>query len=365
MEHMLFKGTSTRTARQIAEGFDQIGGQVNAFTSKELTCFYAKVLDQHFPTSLELLADMFFHSTFDKQEIEKEKKVVVEEIRMVEDTPDDLVHDLLSEVSFRHHSIGYPVIGTIDNVESFSREQLLDYKRQYYHPQNIVIALAGNLPNDYVKQIEHFFAHHQGKAHQRDVSPALFTPQVITKEKATEQSHLCIGFEGLSVQDTNIYSLILLNNILGGNMSSRLFQEVREERGLAYSVFSYHSAHRHTGLFAIYAGTKHGQEQEVCSVVQDVLHQVVEKGIRSDELSKAQEQLKGSMMLGLESTNNRMSRLGRNELLIQKHLTLDEIIDEVEKINIDELNTLAQRLFYSPMSLVCISPTGVLPNLMK
>jgi predicted Zn-dependent peptidase len=174
---------------------------------------------------------------------------------------------------------------------------------------------------------------------------------------------LCIGFEGVSVKDTQLYPVILLNNILGGNMSSRLFQEVREERGLAYSVFSYHSSHRSTGLFAIYAGTKHGQEQEVCNVIGDVLGQVVEQGVSSLELKKAQEQLKGSMMLGLESTNNRMSRLGRNELLLQKHLSLDEIIGQVEQVTLDSVNFMAKRMFQSAKSLVIISPDGKLPTI--
>jgi predicted Zn-dependent peptidase len=363
MEHMLFKGTTTRTARQIAEGFDQFGGQVNAFTSKELTCYYAKVLDQHFSMSLDLLADMFFNSTFDEQEMEKEKKVVLEEISMVEDTPDDLIHDMLSEISFSTHPLGYPVIGTAENVSSFSREQLLKYREHHYNPNNVVIALAGNLPDDFMPQIEKYFSQYQGKALQRDGDTPIFTPQLIAKQKTTEQSHLCIGFEGVSVKDTQLYPVILLNNILGGNMSSRLFQEVREERGLAYSVFSYHSSHRSTGLFAIYAGTKHGQEQEVCNVIGDVLGQVVEQGVSSLELKKAQEQLKGSMMLGLESTNNRMSRLGRNELLLQKHLSLDEIIGQVEQVTLDSVNFMAKRMFQSAKSLVIISPDGKLPTI--
>ncbi|MCH5586261.1 insulinase family protein [Shimazuella sp. AN120528] len=361
MEHMLFKGTTTRTAKQIAEGFDQFGGQVNAFTSKEVTCYYAKVLDQHFEMSLDLLADMFFHSTFDEQEMEKEKKVVLEEIAMVEDTPDDLIHDLLSEISFSTHPLGNPVIGTKENVSSFTRDQLIAYREQYYNPHNVVIALAGNLPDDFILQVEKYFSHHRGESVASDSSFPAFTPQVIAKQKTTEQSHLCIGFQGLSVKDAQIYPLILLNNILGGNMSSRLFQEVREARGLAYSVYSYHSSHRHNGLFAIYAGTKHGQEQEVCNVIADVLHQVTVQGVLEEELRKAQEQLKGSMMLGLESTNNRMSRLGRNELLLEKHLTLDEIIAQVEQVTLDSVNKLANKIFHSEKSLAIISPDGKLP----
>jgi predicted Zn-dependent peptidase len=362
MEHMLFKGTTTRTARQIAEGFDQFGGQVNAFTSKEVTCYYAKVLDQHFSMSLELLADMFFHSTFDEQEIEKEKRVVLEEIAMVEDTPDDFIHDVLSEISFSTHPLGYPVIGTMDNVSSFTRDQLLDYKDVYYNPHNVVIALAGNLPSDFLEQIDQYFSRYQGQQAPKDSSTPVFTSNVIAKQKTTEQSHICMGLRGLSVKDENIYSLILLNNILGGNMSSRLFQEVREERGLAYSVYSYHSSHRQNGLFAIYAGTKHGQEQEVCDVISDVLDRIAHQGVYHQELKKAQEQLKGSMMLGLESTNNRMSRLGRNELLLERHMTLDEIIRQVEQVSLEEVNQLANNIFQSPKSFVLFSPDGKLPN---
>lgn len=362
IEHMLFKGTKSRTARQLAEAFDEIGGHVNAFTSKEVTCYYAKVLDQHFSIALEVLADMFYGSVFDEQEIEKEKKVIVEEIRMVEDTPDDLVHDLLSEASMANHSLGFPVLGTVETVESFTREDLIQYKKQMYHPHRIVIALAGNLPDDFISLIEHYFNSAEAEPLIETREKPLFTSQVKVKEKFTEQTHLCIGMPGLAMKDSRIYTLILLNNILGGNMSSRLFQEIREERGLAYSVYSYHSAHRDTGLFAVYAGTKHGQEDEVVTCVFEILDDVCRKGIAPSELKKAKEQLKGSMMLGLESTNNRMSRLGRNELLLERHWSLDEIIEDVERITLDDVNELARTIFSQPMSLALISPDGKVPK---
>lgn len=362
IEHMLFKGTKTRTARQLAEAFDEIGGHVNAFTSKEVTCYYAKVLDQHFSIALEVLADMFFDSVFDEQEIEKEKKVVIEEIRMVEDTPDDLVHDLLSEASMANHPLGLPVLGTVDSVESFTRDDLLEYKNKMYHPHRIVIALAGNLPDDFITQIEQYFNYAEVEDVVEIREAPVFTSQVKVKEKSTEQTHLCLGLPGLSMKDVRIYTLILLNNILGGNMSSRLFQEIREERGLAYSVYSYHSAHRDSGIFAIYAGTKHGQEDEVVTCIRQILNDICQKGVQASELNKAKEQLKGSMMLGLESTNNRMSRLGRNELLLERHWSLDEIIEEVERITLDEVNELAQMLFSQPMSLALISPDGKVPT---
>jgi predicted Zn-dependent peptidase len=361
IEHMLFKGTKTRTAKQLAEAFDAIGGHVNAFTSKEMTCYYGKVLDQHFSTALEILSDMFFESVFAEAEIEKEKKVIIEEIRMVEDTPDDLVHDLLAEASLGNHSLGYQVLGNVETVQSFTRDDIIRYKERYYAPQNIVIAVAGTLPDDYDEQIAAAFANHKGNPLSETLCVPRFTPDVKVKQKPTEQTHLCIGLPGLSVGDPRIYTLVLLNNILGGNMSSRLFQEIREERGLAYSVYSYHSAHRDGGVFAIYAGTKHGQEDEVCECIHQTLEEVSQKGLTQAELNKAKEQLKSSLMLGLESTNNRMSRLGRNELLLGRHLTLDEIVESVEKITLDEVNEMAREIFSSPMSLALISPNGKIP----
>jgi predicted Zn-dependent peptidase len=362
IEHMMFKGTKTRTAKQVAESFDAIGGHVNAFTSKEITCYYAKVLDEHFLTALDVLSDMFFESVFDEGEIEKEKKVVLEEIYMVEDTPDDLVHDMLSEVSSGGHPLGYPVLGNAETVTSFRREDLFRYKNQFYVPSNVVVAIAGNLPDDYKERVEEAFSGHQGGMPVRSREVPVFTPDVKVKQKETEQTHLCIGLPGLAVGDDDFYTLVLLNNVLGGNMSSRLFQEIREERGLAYSVFSYHSAHRDTGLFAIYAGTKHGQENEVVEYIYQILDDLKTKGLTTDELHKAKEQLKGSLMLGLESTNNRMSRLGRNELLLNRQFTLDEIIKKVDKITLDGVNRLARKIFSSPMSLALISPDGKIPS---
>ncbi len=365
LEHMLFKGTKKRTARQLAEAFDEIGGQVNAFTSKEITCYYAKVLDDHFAVALEILADMFLESVFHETEIEKEKKVIVEEIRMVEDTPDDLVHDCLAEVSFGKSALGFPVIGTVENVQHFSREDLITYRNHRYHPKNVVIALAGNLPDNFLQLVESFFQAY-GTEHDEAKEPApFFTPNIKIKQKPTEQTHVCLGLPGLPINDPRIYQVILLNTILGGNMSSRLFQKIREEKSLAYSVFSYHSSYQKTGLFAIYAGTAHGQENELISSIQEILQQVQQRGLSPKELKKAKEQLKANLMLGLESTNNRMSRLGRNEILLEKHLSLDELVDEVNRISLDQINELARELFASPRSLAIISPNDRIPTAFK
>jgi predicted Zn-dependent peptidase len=257
------------------------------------------------------------------------------------------------------------VIGTVENVQSFTREQLFAYKNKFYYPQNTVIALAGNLPDDYVDQIASYFAYHQGEVPDEQQEKPSFTPNIRVKQKPTEQSHICMGMPGLKMGDDRIYHMILLNNILGGNMSSRLFQEVREERGLAYSVYSYHSAYRDAGLFAIYAGTAHGQEEEVLLIVDRILQDISKNGVKPSELNKAKEQLKGSMMLGLESTNNRMSRLGRNELLLGHHLTLDEILEKIEQITLEEVNQLASEIFTSERSLAIISPSGTIPSMFR
>lgn len=362
LEHMLFKGTRKRTARQLAEAFDEIGGQVNAFTSKEVTCYYAKVLDDHFATSLEILADMFLESIFRDEEIEKEKKVIVEEIRMIEDTPDDLVHDCLAEVSFEKSTLGFPVIGTVENVQRFSREDLIKYRNHHYHPKNVVIALAGNLPDNFLQLIESYFQDYGNEQQKKEDSRPVFTPNIKIKQKATEQTHVCIGLPGLSIDDPRIYQVILLNTIVGGNMSSRLFQKIREEKGLAYSVFSYHSSYQKAGLFAIYAGTAHEQVDELVANVQAILREVQQEGVSKKELTKAKEQLKSNLMLGLESTNNRMSRLGRNEILLEKHLSLDELVEQVNQITLDELNELASQLFASPCSLAIVSPNQDIPS---
>lgn len=365
LEHMAFKGTVRRTARQLAESFDEIGGQVNAFTSKEVTCYYAKVLDQHFPIALDILTDMFLHSRFDVEEIEKEKKVITEEIRMVEDTPDDIIHDLLAEASFTGHSLGFPVLGSEENVLRFSRDELLSYRQRQYQPHQVVIAIAGHLPADYLARIEEAFADFQGSKMEHEQPKAIFTPQVQVRIKETEQTHMCLGLPGLALDDERIYHLILLNNLIGGNMSSRLFQSIREERGLAYSVFSYHSAHQREGLFTIYAGTAPGQENEVLACIYDVFADLVKHGLHREELAKAKEQLKANLMLGLESTNNRMSRLGRNEILLGKQISLDEVVTMVESITLEQVNHLAKEILEVPHSFAIISSEGELPTALR
>ncbi|WP_088012913.1 M16 family metallopeptidase [Gottfriedia acidiceleris] len=362
LEHMFFKGTKTRNAKEIAESFDSIGGQVNAFTSKEYTCYYAKVLDTHADYALEVLGDMFFNSTFDEGELEKEKNVVLEEIKMYDDTPDDLVHDLLSKVMYETHPLGYPILGTEETLKSFNGDTLRQYMKDFYTPDQVVISIAGNIDESFIKRVEDLFGNYEGK--KKDVNfgiPTIHYGQ-IARKKETEQAHLCVGYRGLELGHSDLYPLIALNNILGGSMSSRLFQDVREQRGLAYSVFSYHSAYQDSGTVAIYAGTGKSQLNQLFETIQETLKVLKADGITEKELNNCKEQLKGNLMLGLESTNSRMSRNGKNELMLGNHRTLDEVIQLIDGVTIDKVNEIAKFVFTDDYAVSLVSPDGVIPS---
>ncbi|MBP2240178.1 putative Zn-dependent peptidase [Cytobacillus eiseniae] len=362
LEHMFFKGTKTRSAREIAESFDSIGGQVNAFTSKEYTCYYAKVLDTHAHFALEVLADMFFNSTFVEEELDKEKKVVYEEIKMYEDTPDDIVHDLLSKAIYENHPLGYPILGTEETLATFNGEKLKQYVHNMYTPENIVISIAGNIEESFIREVEQFFGSYEGGSREKAEGKPAFHSNQIARKKDTEQAHLCIGFDGLQVGHENMYDLIILNNILGGSMSSRLFQDVREQKGLAYSVFSYHSAFQDSGIVTLYGGTGANQLDELFGTMQDTLNKLKQEGITSKELTNCKEQLKGSLMLSLESTNSRMSRNGKNELLLGRHRSLDEIIEQIDAVTKNGVDEMANTIFTDDYSVALISPSGELPK---
>ncbi|GIN18899.1 MAG TPA: insulinase family protein [Bacillus bacterium] len=356
LEHMFFKGTATKNAKELAEAFDSIGGQVNAFTSKEYTCYYAKVLDNHSQYALETLADMFFNSTFEEEELNKEKNVVSEEIKMYEDTPDDIVHDLLNKAAFDNHPLGYPILGTEQTLSTFTGDKLRAYVEETYTPEKIVISIAGNIDESFIKEVERLFGSFERKGRRQTKSEPVFKANHVSRQKDTEQAHLCIGFEGLAIGDPDIYSLIVMNNIFGGSMSSRLFQEVREERGLAYSVFSYHSSYKDSGIVTIYGGTGANQIDDLFETITNTFGELKRDGITEKELRNSKEQLKGNLMLGLESTNSRMSRNGKNELLLKRHRTLDEIVDEIDRVSIQSVNDMANRIFADQFTLALISP---------
>lgn len=359
IEHMLFKGTERYSAKEIAEVFDGIGGNVNAFTSKEYTCYYCKVLDQHLPIAVDVLADMFFNSQLDKGELDKERNVILEEISMYDDTPDDLVHDLMSKAAYGTHSLGYSILGTESILNTLHSDDLRGYMKDHYNVNNTVIAVAGNIDESVKELLEKHFGHFGTPGVEDVIEEPAFLSDLIFHSKKTEQNHICLSLPGLSVKDDNLYAMVLFNNIVGGGMSSRLFQEIREKRGLAYSVYSYHSSHMDSGLFTIYTGTAPKQTEEVLKVTMEMMEKIIQEGISEAELRKGKEQLKGSLILSLESTGSRMNRLGKNELMLGKHYSLDELIARIENVEMDHIKSMTKQLFSQPFALAMVGNSDI------
>lgn len=357
IEHMLFKGTAKRSAKDIAEAIDAIGGQINAFTGKECTCFYTKTLDTHLDIAIDVLADMFFNSKFLSSDISTEKRVVIEEIGMYEDTPEELVHDIFSEMVWSGNPLGYPILGTEKCINKFNKKMIRQYMAQHYTPFNTVISVAGNFDEavltDTVGKV--FGSWKSTKEYNPDYSPAEYKTDKIIREKDTEQVHLCIGFQGIEHGNDKVYSLLALNNIFGGGMSSRLFQNIREEKGLVYSIYSYPSTYKNAGLFMIYAGMNPEYLQEVVDLTKKEIDLLLKSGITKDELNKSKEQLKGNFILGLESTNSRMNSIGKSELLLGKINTPEEVLRIMDNIKLEDIYEAIELVFkYEKMSISAV-----------
>ncbi|MCL4514140.1 MAG: insulinase family protein [Firmicutes bacterium] len=358
IEHLTFKGTKNRTARQIAETFDSSGGQLNAFTSKEYTCYYARILDNHFDMAVEVLGDMLLNALFSEADLEKEKSVVLEEIKMYEDTPDELVHDLLTQAILDHHPLGRNILGTVESVTGISRPDVMAYLKERYTSDNLVVAAAGNVRQDQVvKEVEKYFGGVGGQlAFSGDEIPVLRS-QTLIRQKKTEQVHLCLGMPGIRRNDPRKYALYLLDVILGGGMSSRLFQELREERALVYSTYSYHVSYQETGLFTVYAGTSPGQVDKVLALMKEEFAKVRSGAVGDEEFRRAKEQLKGSLMLSLESTTNRMSRIAKSDLFHERILSPDEVTAQIDAVTMADLNKIAGEILNEEMmTLAAIGP---------
>lgn len=340
IEHMLFKGTDKRSAAEIAESIDNIGGQLNAFTGKECTCYYAKTLDEHLDIAMDVLSDMLNNSTFTKKDIALEKKVILEEIGMYEDSPEELVHDILSETVWDGSAIGYPILGTGKSLRGINQETIKEYMKDRYTPGNMVISVAGNFDENKLEEMleTYFNCQIPGDETEHNVENVDFRPEINVREKDTEQVHICIGFEGIKNGDDALYPLLAVNNIFGGGMSSRLFQKIREKKGLVYSIYSYPTIYNDAGLFTIYAGMKPENLNEVTKLIYDEVRMMLKKGITKQEFDKSREQLKGSYILGLESTSSRMSSIGKSELLLGRIHTPEEILGKIEKITVEGMN---------------------------
>lgn len=357
IEHMMFKGTENFTAREIAERFDEIGGDLNAFTAKEYTCYYAKVLDEHLPVAIEIMADLYYRALFSDEELVKERNVVLEEIAMYRDTPDDFVHDLVVEAAYGNHPLAYPILGSERNLLLLESEHLFKHREQFYHLDHTVLSLAGNLDSRVQDWLEKAFGEVNHKGTAFETEPPLFLGGTKFFAKNTEQNHICLSFPGKSLADDQLYAMLLVNNAIGGGMSSRLFQEIREERGLAYAVYSYHSAFEDSGLLTIYTGTDPAQTEEVLQITLSILEEIELKGITELELKKGKAQLKGSLLLHLENTSGRMQRLGKDELMLRKHDTIAGTIAKIEAITLDDVRHVTENLLHNRWATALVGKT--------
>ena len=346
LEHMVFKGTEKRTARQIAEEMDAVGGQLNAFTGRDCTCFYAKVIDENLELAVDILADLVVNATMDATELEKERGVILEEIAMDEDSPEDLVHDMLQLAQFGEQSPGQPILGPASQIAAYTREDLLNFRRKHYAPRETVVALAGNYdPDKVLAWVTKYFGCWENEI------PPVQTPdwQVLTgknalREKDTEQMHICLGFPGMAYGTEGVYPLAVANNILGGAMSSRLFQRIREDLGMAYSIYSYPNTYKGVGTFGIYAGVSPKNAETVLQEIRSELKKFVEEGVTEKEFRDSVTQLRSGYLMGLESPGARMQGLGRSTLLRGKPLSHEDTLAAIEAVTMDKVMEVARKV---------------------
>ncbi len=344
IEHMLFKGTAQYTAADLADRMDLLGGEINAFTTKECTCYYGRVLDEKLGEAANLLADMLFHSTFDEENVKLERGVIVEEIGMYEDTPDDLVVEKLLLGVFRDTPLGRPILGTKETLAGMTGAFLKDYCHSHYVGDNTVIAVAGNCKEEALAEIEALFSRlPASKAPDPGVSS--YQIALSTVEKPTEQSHIALCFPGIAIGDPRRYAVQLLSNLLGGSVSSRLFQRVREQLGLCYSIYTFQSSHMDTGVFGIYLGTGRETEQKAMVEIGNELRRLVKDGVTDNELYRSKEQVKTSMLMALESTSSRMNHIGKGLLLQNRVLSPEEIAASYDRVTKEDIQELAETFF--------------------
>jgi predicted Zn-dependent peptidase len=346
VEHMLFKGTATRSAEDIAQAVDSIGGQLDAFTAKEYASYYVKVLDEHLPLAVDILSDIVLRPAFNDIDIEREKKVILEEIKMVEDTPDDLVHELFTQAFWEGHPLGRPILGTKESVEGLTQQRLRDHFRGAYAAENVIISAAGNLEHASLREaLEKAFGEMPSAGRKETWTPPAVVPKVVIRTKELEQSHICLGASSYPQNHDSRYASYVLNTMLGGSMSSRLFQNIREKRGLAYSVFSGINAYRDAGSLTVYAGCANEAVGEVIDLVVEEMKVIKQAPVPDSELRRAKDHLKGSVMLSLENTASRMSHLARQEIYFDRQFSLDETLEGIERVTPADIQQVAHDVF--------------------
>ena len=358
IEHMIFKGTEKRSARHIAIAIDALGGQANAFTDKECTCYNMKVLDARLQNAVSILADMFLHSRFAQEDIDLERGVILEEIDMYEDSPEDVAIDKLFEQCYADSALGRPILGTAETLAGIDSAAMHGYMKQYYRPEDTVIAVSGHFADEDLEYIAELFSRMEGAGRNR-IAPAQYHPSLLLREKEIEQNHLCLSFPGVSLLSEDRYAMNLLSSIIGGGMSSRLFQSVREQNGLCYSIYSFTTPHLDTGLFSIYTGLGAETEQQALELIVRELRTFCENGPEPDELSRCREQVKTTLLMGLESTGNRMMTIGRSELLRGEVLPIERVLAAYDSVTAADVLSLARRVFdFAQVSLAAVGQPG-------
>lgn len=364
IEHMLFKGTRNRTSKQIASEIDNLGGQINAFTSKECTCYYVKLLDSHIDIGIDVLSDMILNSKFNEDDLDKERSVIIEELKMYEDSPEDLAYDLLTENIYKNDPLGMNIIGTEESLNRLNREKLLDYFNKYYVPNNSVIAISGNFNFDeIINKIEEKFKVWKKRDVNVDIKKAEFKSCFLTKNKDIEQVNLAMSLEAVPLEnDKEVYALAVINTVFGGSISSRLFQKIREEKGLVYSIYSSQSLYRKCGELGIFASMSNEHLKEVYeSIIEEI--KIIKKYYLTDqEIKESKEQLKGSYILGLESTSSRMMSIGRSLLLNNKVESTDDILKSIDNVDRETVKIVIDKIFNLDKLGVCIVGRDVEEN---
>jgi len=356
IEHMLFKGTKNRTSKQIASEIDNLGGQINAFTSKECTCYYVKLLNSHIDIGIDVLSDMILNSKFDKEDLDKERSVIIEELKMYEDSPEDLAYDLLTENIYKDDALGMNIIGTEESLKRLNREKLLEYFNKYYVPNNSVISISGNFNfNEIINKIEEKFKNWKKRDVDIDIKKAEFKSCFLSKNKDTEQVNLALSLEAVPLEnDEEVYALAVINTVLGGSISSRLFQKIREEKGLVYSIYSSQSLYRKCGELGIFASMSNDHLKEVYESIIEEIKTMKKHYLTDIEIKESKEQLKGSYILGLESTSSRMMSIGRSLLLNNKVESTDDILKSIDNVDSKIVKIVIDKIFNLDKLGVCI-----------
>lgn len=362
IEHMMFKGTKNRTSKQLVAEIENLGGVINAFTGRECTCYYVRLLDEHLNIGIDILSDMILNSKFDEKDIEREKSVIIEELKMYEDSPEDLTYDILLEKVYDNKGIGKNILGNKESIKSMNREAILAYFEKFYVPKNAVLSICGNFDFDEtVKLIEDKFGNWHGEKPDYNLQDEKFNPCVVKKDRDYEQTNLAICFEceNIGSSSNDVYTIDIINNVLGGSSTSRLFQRIREDEGLVYSIYSEQEFYRDKGELGIYASMSTENLEDVYRLVKEEIISLNENGITEEELKNSKEQLKGEYMLGMESTESRMNAIGKYMLITGKVETLEDVIEGLNSITMDDINRVIRDVLDINKMGICVVGKGV------